>query len=137
MTPTKAEPLAGAAWADPSRLLPGGDLKGVLLMKRPTGLSVSARCGATSSVSSAGPPLDEKQMPDLTVLLQKASRLFFILNKVAYLTPEEREEALQFLRRVLKKQGGVGNDWSNLPMIKTSRPRHCRERSNNTKEVQS
>jgi hypothetical protein len=76
-------------------------------------------------------------MPDLTVLLQKASRLFFILNKVAYLTPEEREEALQFLRRVLKKQGGVGNDWSNLPMIKTSRPRHCRERSNNTKEVQS
>ncbi len=49
-------------------------------------------------------------MDFLKKVREKVVRLFFLLNKVDYLSEREREAAVQFLRVVLKEQVGIRDD---------------------------
>ena len=66
-----------------------------------TALGILPECDAGLMVLSADPPITEVELGYLADVRAQVPRLHFVLNKVDYLTPEEREEAVEFLRRVL------------------------------------
>jgi len=63
-----------------------------------------SQCDAALFVVSTDPPITEAEIAFLKTVHNHVRRLFFILNKVDYLSPGEREESLTFLRKVLEKQ---------------------------------
>jgi predicted GTPase len=64
------------------------------------------QCDAALFVVSADPPITEVEVEFLKLAHRKLARLFFILNKVDYLDPQEREVAVTFLQQVLCEQVG-------------------------------
>jgi len=64
------------------------------------------QCDAALFVVSADPPITEVEVEFLKLAHRKLARLFFILNKVDYLDPQEREVAVAFLQQVLCEQVG-------------------------------
>jgi GTP-binding protein EngB required for normal cell division len=60
------------------------------------------QCDAALFVVSADPPITEVEVEFLKAVKGKVARLIFVLNKVDYLSSEERREAVGFLRRVLR-----------------------------------
>jgi len=95
-------------------------------------LNFLPQCDAALFLVSADPPLTEVEVEFLKHVRSKVSRLFFILNKVDYLTTEEQEEALQFLRRILKEQGGVDET---LPVFCVSARRGLSARRTNDESL--
>ena len=73
-------------------------------------LNFLPQCDAAIFVLSADPPLTEVEVGFLKIVRAKVARLFFILNKVDYLGPEEQQTALRFLRTELREQAGLGSD---------------------------
>ena len=73
-------------------------------------LAFLPQCDAALFLVSADPPLTQVEIEFLKEVRDKVPRLFFILNKVDYLSPREQEQALAFLRRVLHEQGGIAED---------------------------
>ena len=63
-------------------------------------------CDAGLVVLSADPPITEAEIVYLTEVHRQVPHLFFVLNKIDYLTESEREEAIAFLRRVLTENLG-------------------------------
>ncbi|RME40841.1 MAG: Dynamin family protein [Caldilineae bacterium] len=72
-------------------------------------LNFLPQCDAALFLVSADPPLTEVEVEFLKEVRSKVTHLFFILNKVDYLTPAERQAALSFLRKVLQEQAGLEN----------------------------
>lgn len=72
-----------------------------------TTLAFLPQCDAALFVLSADPPPTEAELAFLAQVQRQAPRLFFVLNKVDYLGPEERGAAAAFLRRTLAEQAGV------------------------------
>ena len=70
-------------------------------------LNFLPQCDAALFLVSADPPITEVEVEFLKQVRSKVARLFFILNKVDYLSDEERRAALEFLRKVLAEQVGV------------------------------
>jgi len=70
-------------------------------------LNFLPQCDAALFLVSADPPITEVEVEFLKQVRTKVSRLFFLLNKVDYLSADEREAALEFFRRVLKEQAGI------------------------------
>lgn len=64
------------------------------------------QCDAALFVVSADPPVTEVEVEFLKLARRKLVRLFFVLNKVDYLDPEERRAAVAFFQRVLCEQVG-------------------------------
>jgi GTPase Era involved in 16S rRNA processing len=75
-----------------------------------TTLNFLSQCDAALFLVSADPPITEVEIEFLKQVRAKVPRLFFLMNKVDYLTSEELEETLKFLRRVLNEQTGIGKD---------------------------
>ncbi len=73
-------------------------------------LNFLPQCDAAMFLVSADPPITEVEIAFLKQVRSKVSRLFFILNKVDYLSEGERQTALEFLRRALHEHAGVGSD---------------------------
>jgi GTPase Era involved in 16S rRNA processing len=71
---------------------------------------VIPECDAVLFVVSADPPLTDTELDYLRQLKPAALRIFFILNKVDYLAPEERERIVQFLETVLRENGVLQPD---------------------------
>lgn len=69
-------------------------------------LNFLSRCDAALFMVSADPPITEAEVAFLREVQGTISRLFFLLNKVDYLTPEEQETAVSFLRGVLTAEIG-------------------------------
>ncbi len=70
-------------------------------------LNFLPQCDAALFLVSADPPVTEVEVAFLREVRSKVSRIFFLLNKVDYLGPDERHEAEAFLRRVLTEQVGL------------------------------
>jgi len=65
------------------------------------------QCDAALFVISADPPITELEVGFLKEIRSRIGQLFFVLNKVDYLTDEERETALAFYRTVLTRDAGI------------------------------
>jgi GTPase SAR1 family protein len=101
----------------PAEILTGGtviiDTPGVgstLLHNTEAALQVLPECDAALFVVSADPPITEVELDYLRRLKSKTARIFFILNKVDYLQPEERHAAVEFLSAVLAKNSPIDAD---------------------------
>ncbi|MBN1420709.1 MAG: dynamin family protein [Planctomycetes bacterium] len=95
--------------------------KGVLLIDTPgigstfrhnteATLNFLPQCDAAVFLVSADPPVTEVEVAFLKQVRSKVSRLFFILNKVDYLSDSERRTALEFFKRALREDIGLGED---------------------------
>lgn len=65
------------------------------------------QCDAALFVVSADPPITEVELAFLKDIKNKVSKLFFVLNKVDYLTESELAKALDFYKNVLIKDAGI------------------------------
>jgi signal recognition particle receptor subunit beta len=66
-------------------------------------LQLIPECDAVLFVISADPPITEVEVDYLRRLRSKTARIFFIVNKADYLTPEEQQSVADFLRTVLRE----------------------------------
>jgi len=58
---------------------------------------------------SVDPPISQAEVEFLEDIKKYAAKIFFILNKIDYLSPEDREESLEFSRQVLDTKVGLSN----------------------------
>jgi len=72
-------------------------------------LNLLTECDAALFLASADPPLTEVEVDFLKKVQAKVARVFFILNKVDYLSENDRRVALDFFREVLVRHGGAAN----------------------------
>jgi len=70
-------------------------------------LNFLPQCDAALFLVSADPPITEVEVAFLREVRRRVPRLFFILNKVDYLSTDERDEAIGFLRQVLTEHVGA------------------------------
>ncbi len=70
-----------------------------------TALQVLPECDAALFVVSADPPITEAEIAYLAKVRQHVVRLFFVLNKIDYLSEPEQAHALAFLRKALDSSG--------------------------------
>jgi len=75
-----------------------------------TTMAFLAECDAALFLVSADPPITAVEVEFLREVRGRVPRLFFLLNKVDYLTDEEAAKATGFLRRMLAEQAGVPAD---------------------------
>ena len=68
------------------------------------------QCDAALFMVSADPPITEVEVAFLKEIKSRVTQLFFVLNKVDYLTEAERETALGFYRTVLTRDTGIDRD---------------------------
>jgi len=73
-------------------------------------LNFLPQCDAALFVVSADPPVTEVEIDFLRQVRNKVTRLFFVLNKVDYLSIEEKEQAAGFFKMVLREQLGFPED---------------------------
>jgi GTP-binding protein EngB required for normal cell division len=73
-------------------------------------LAVLPECDAGFFILSADPPITEAELLYLDRVRSEIARLFFVLNKIDYLAPEEREAAAAFLRKSLREHASAEAD---------------------------
>jgi GTPase Era involved in 16S rRNA processing len=71
---------------------------------------VLPECDASVFIVSADPPITETEVAYLCALKLKVGRTFFVINKIDYLTAEDRRSVVAFLRSVLKEQSLIEPD---------------------------
>jgi GTPase Era involved in 16S rRNA processing len=64
-------------------------------------IRVIPECDASLVIVSADPPITESELAYLRQIKPKIGRMFLVLNKIDYLTSDERRKIADFLRRVL------------------------------------
>ncbi|MCX6689154.1 MAG: dynamin family protein [Methanoregula sp.] len=65
------------------------------------------QCDAAVFLVSADPPITELEVEFLKEIKNRVAQLFFVLNKVDYLTEAERDMSLTFYRDVLTRDAGI------------------------------
>ncbi|MFA5553670.1 MAG: dynamin family protein [Phycisphaerae bacterium] len=73
-------------------------------------LNFLPQCDAALFLVSADPPITDVEIEFLKKVRKKVPRLFFILNKIDYLTVQEKEEILSFVRSTLIEKVGIEED---------------------------
>ena len=73
-----------------------------------TALEVLPECDAALFVVSADPPITQAETTYLAKVQGHVVKLFFVLNKIDYLSQQEQADALAFLRRALQRSGSTG-----------------------------
>jgi GTPase Era involved in 16S rRNA processing len=68
-------------------------------------LNFLPQCDAAVFVVSADPPITEVEKDFLKAVWDKVAKLYFVMNKVDYLTESELEEAMGFFEKCLKELG--------------------------------
>lgn len=58
---------------------------------------------------SVDPPISQAEVEFLEDIKKYATKIFFILNKIDYLSPKDREESLEFSKQVLETKVGLSN----------------------------
>ncbi|MCZ7567399.1 MAG: dynamin family protein [Ardenticatenaceae bacterium] len=81
-----------------------------------TTLAFLSEVDAALFLVSADPPLTAVELDFLRTVQPRVARLFFVLNKVDYLTPPERAEALHFLDATLHERAGLDGDLTIFPV---------------------
>ena len=81
-----------------------------------TTLDFLAQCDAALFVLSADPPLTEAELAFLDQVRTQVPRLFFVLNKVDYLDPDEAREVERFLRNLLTEKVGLPQETFIFPL---------------------
>jgi GTP-binding protein EngB required for normal cell division len=101
----------------PAPILSGGtvliDTPGVgstLKHNTEAALRVIPECDSALFVVATDPPITETELDYLDGLKSKLSRIFFILNKIDTVAPEERESLAAFLRKVLSERSLLADD---------------------------
>ena len=79
-------------------------------------LNFLPQCDAALFLVSADPPITEVEVDFLRQVREKVSRVFFVLNKIDYLSGSEREMALAFLTKVLAESVGIMPDGQIFPV---------------------
>ena len=79
-------------------------------------LNFLPQCDAALFLVSADPPITEVEVDFLWQVREKVARVFFVLNKIDYLSETERETALAFLRKVLTESIGILPDGQIFPV---------------------
>jgi len=69
-----------------------------------TALSFLPQCDAALFVTAPDPPITEVEAEFLKTVNDHAARLFVVFNKVDYLSADETQKALRFLKEVLREQ---------------------------------
>ena len=75
-----------------------------------TTMAYLAECDAALFLFSADPPITAVEVEFLQKVQGRVPRLFFVLNKVDYLSDDEAAAATGFLRRVLAEQADLPSD---------------------------
>ncbi len=75
-----------------------------------TTMAFLAECDSALFLVSADPPITAVEVAFLREVRVRVPRLFFLLNKVDYLSDDEAAAAIGFLRRVLAEQPGLPAD---------------------------
>jgi len=73
-------------------------------------LNFLPQCDAAMFLVSADPPITEVEIEFLKQVRRKVPHLFFILNKIDYLSEQEKDEILAFIKKVVAEQVGLGQD---------------------------
>ncbi|WP_346866499.1 dynamin family protein [Methanocalculus sp. MSAO_Arc2] len=68
------------------------------------------QCDACLFVISADPPITEVEVAFLKEVKSRVGYLFFVLNKIDYLSDTELVKALEFFRTILIQDAGIGPD---------------------------
>ncbi|QSZ66232.1 Dynamin family protein [Methanofollis aquaemaris] len=98
-----------------------------------TTLALLPRCDAALFLLSADPPITEVEVGFLREVRHAVPRLFFLLNKVDYLSEDEQETAVAFLREVLA--GETGEDGEDLTIFSVSARTGLRAREEGDEEA--
>lgn len=81
-----------------------------------TTLDFLAEVDAALFLLSADPPITAVEVEFLQAIQQWVPRLFFLLNKVDYLTPAEQKQAVAFAERTLRQQARLNGDLTLFPV---------------------
>jgi GTP-binding protein EngB required for normal cell division len=73
-------------------------------------LNFLPQCDAALFLVSADPPITDTEVKFLKEVRSKVLRLFFVLNKIDYLSGEDKDKALEFFRKVLAEQAEIDSD---------------------------
>jgi len=79
-------------------------------------LNFLPQCDAALFLVSADPPVTEVEIGFLRQVLTKVERVFFIINKIDYLSDTERREVITFIKRVLQEKAGIAGDIMLFPL---------------------
>lgn len=69
-------------------------------------LNFLPQCDAALFVVSADPPITEVEIQFLKSVKEKIDKIFFVLNKIDYLSESERDASLSFLKKTLAEEVG-------------------------------
>jgi GTPase SAR1 family protein len=79
-------------------------------------LNFMPQCDAALFLVSADPPITEVEIEFLGQVRRKIERIFFIINKIDYLTSGQQAQVVAFITRVLKERAGFGADLEMYPL---------------------
>ena len=65
---------------------------------------------------SADPPITEVELEFLKQVATRVNKIFFILNKIDYLSPDELEEVQRFISRVIHDKAGIKEEITIYPV---------------------
>jgi predicted GTPase len=90
-----------AILADGTVLIDTPGIGSTLAHNTEAALRLLPECDASLFVVSADPPITEAELGYLRRLRPKTGRMFFVVNKVDYLSPDDQRAVADFLRKVL------------------------------------
>ena len=79
-------------------------------------LNFLPQCDAALFLVSADPPITEVEVDFLRHVREKIACIFFVQNKVDYLTEHERETVLAFIKKVLSEKAGIAPEGKIFPV---------------------
>ncbi|MDV2482519.1 Dynamin family protein [Methanoculleus sp. Wushi-C6] len=79
-------------------------------------LNFLAQCDAALFLVSADPPITEVEVEFLRTIRDAVTKVFFVLNKVDYLTDDEQKTALAFFETVLRERAGIQGSVTIFPV---------------------
>jgi GTPase SAR1 family protein len=83
-------------------------------------LEFLSQCDAALFVVSADPPITEVELDFLGQVRERVEKVFFVMNKVDYLSAEELAQAVSFLKDTLQGRAAIGGEIIVYPLAARS-----------------
>jgi GTP-binding protein EngB required for normal cell division len=90
--------------ADGTTLIDTPGIGSTLAHNTEAALRILPECDASLFVVSADPPITEVEIGYLRRLKSKTGRMFFVVNKIDYLTSDEQRTVIDFIRKALSDE---------------------------------
>lgn len=74
-----------------------------------TTMNVLSQCDAAIFLVSADPPITKTEIDFLKIVKENIPRLFFIINKIDYLSEIEKNQIYSFMKKILKDKANLEN----------------------------